>query len=104
MRSNIATAINAAHAGLEAAKSEAVQCAAECGKLLAEAKATVPHGKWDTWVKEHCAFSPRTAQLYMRLARFLEGASPAEAQRVADLSLRQAGRLIPDRVRLVNRV
>jgi len=96
MRSNIATAINAAHAGVEAAKSEAVRCAAECGKLLAEAKVTVPHGKWDAWLKKHCAFAPRTAQLYMKLARFLETADPAEAQRVADLSLRQAGRLIAD--------
>jgi len=33
MRSNIATAINA---GVEAAKSEVVRCAAECAKLLAE--------------------------------------------------------------------
>lgn len=40
MRSNIASAINAAHAGVEAAKREGARYAVECGRLLGH-----PHGE-----------------------------------------------------------
>ena len=89
--SNIATAINAAHEKVEGAKREGTRYAMEAGRLLIEAKATVAHGRWDDWLKDHVSFSPRTAQLYMRLARATEG-NPAKAQRVADLPLREAAR------------
>ena len=89
--SNIATAINAAHEKVETAKREGTRYALEAGRLLVEAKATVPHGGWDDWLKANVTFSPRTAQLYMKLARVTEG-DPVKAQRVADLSLRQAAR------------
>lgn len=87
--SNIASAINAAHAGVEAAKREGARYAVECGRLLLEAKETVPHGGWDAWLRLNTTVSPRTAQLYMRIARHVEG-DPAKAQRVADLSVREA--------------
>lgn len=87
--SNIASAINAAHAGVEAAKREGARYAVECGRLLMQAKETVPHGGWDAWLRLNTAVSPRTAQLYMRIARHVEG-DPAKAQRVADLSVREA--------------
>ncbi|MCJ2144715.1 hypothetical protein [Methylobacterium sp. E-066] len=45
--SNIAGAINAAHAGVEAAKREGARYAVECGRLLDQAKETGPHGGWD---------------------------------------------------------
>ncbi|MCJ2068597.1 DUF3102 domain-containing protein, partial [Methylobacterium sp. J-030] len=61
----------------------------ECGKLLAQAKETVPHGGWDAWLRLNTTVSPRTAQLYMRIARHVEGDS-AKAQRVAGLSVREA--------------
>jgi hypothetical protein len=93
MKSNIAAAINAEHAKVEAAKQAGVQHARECGRLLCEAKETVAHGKWDAWVKANCSFSPRTAQLYMRVHKHLSG-DPAKAQRVADLSLRELDREI----------
>ena len=87
--SNIAGAINAAHAGVEAAKREGARYAVECGRLLAQAKETVPHGGWDAWLRLNTTVSPRTAQLYMRIARHVEGDS-AKAQRVAGLSVREA--------------
>ena len=88
-QSNIASAINAAHAGVEAAKREGARYAVECGRLLAQAKETVPHGGWDGWLRLNTAVSPRTAQLYMRIARHV-GIDPAKAQRVAGLSVREA--------------
>ena len=94
--SNIASAINAAHEKVETAKREGTKYAMEAGRLLVEAKATVAHGGWDDWLKENVRFSPRTAQLYMKLARVAEG-DPAKAQRVADLSLREATRSIAER-------
>ena len=87
--SNIASAINAAHAGVEAAKREGARYATECGRLLSQAKDTVPHGGWDAWLRLNTTVSPRTAQLYMRIARHV-GDDPAKAQRVAGLSLREA--------------
>lgn len=89
MRSNIASAINVAYAGVEAAKREGARHAVECGQLLAQAKATVPHGSWDAWLRLNTKVSPRTAQLYMRIARHVEG-DAKKAQRVAGLSVREA--------------
>ncbi|WP_237479264.1 DUF3102 domain-containing protein [Lichenibacterium dinghuense] len=89
--SNIATAINAAHDKVESHKREGTRYAMEAGRLLVEAKATVAHGGWDDWLKANVTFSPRTAQLYMRLVR-ITGDDPAKAQRVADLPLRKAAR------------
>src|SRR5688500_15552821 len=91
--SNIAAAINAAHASVEQAKRDGVKHAIECGRLLSEAKATVAHGEWNAWVAGNCTFSMRTAQLYMKVAAYV-GTDPAKAQRVADLSLRDIARLI----------
>ncbi len=88
-QSNIATAINAAHAGVEAAQKEGTRYAIEAGRLLTDAKATVVHGGWDAWVRKHCRFSPRTARLYVAIFRHVE-ADPAKRQRVAELSLRDA--------------
>jgi hypothetical protein len=88
-QSNIASAINAAHADVEAAKREGARYAVECGRLLAQAKEPVPHGGWDAWLRPNTTVSPRTAQLYRRLARHVEG-DPAKTQCVAGLSVREA--------------
>jgi hypothetical protein len=40
----------------------------QSGKLLIEAKAALPHGKWLPWLRE-IDISPRTAQRYMQLAQ-----------------------------------
>jgi hypothetical protein len=62
----------------------------ECGRLLIEAKAQVGHGGWLPWLEANCTLRPRTAQAYMRLARELPKLPEQEAQRVADLSVRDA--------------
>ena len=42
--------------------------AIECGRLLIEAKATLPHGAWLPWLEANVSFGARQAQKYMRLA------------------------------------
>jgi hypothetical protein len=84
--SDLATRIRAEHDAAQSAMRSAVGHAVEAGKLLMEAKKSVPHGGWEAWVRDSCGFSERTAQGYMRLARL----APDEAQRVALLSLRDA--------------
>ena len=96
-QSNIATAINAAHQAVKDAERSVVRHAAECGRLLNAAKATVPHGRWQAWVQERCSFSMRSAQLYMKLADHLADGDPAKAQRVADLNLREIQALLVER-------
>lgn len=88
-KSNIASAINAAHAGVGAAKREGARYAVEWGQLPVQAKETVPHGGWDAWLRLNTTVSPRTAQLYARIARHV-GDDPAKAQRVAGSSVREA--------------
>src|SRR5262245_30830655 len=86
---DLAFRIRAEHEAAADGYKRGAEHAMNCGDLLIEAKAKVPHGQWLPWLSEHCSISERTAQLYMRLAR----ARPqieAKAQRVADLSLRAA--------------
>ncbi len=92
-KSNIAALINAEHAKVEAAKRSGVKHAMECGRLLSEARETTAHGEWDAWVRAHCSFSMRTAQLYVRVHKHLVD-DPSNAQRVAGLSLREAGEFL----------
>ncbi len=67
-----------------------VHAAVRAGQLLIEAKAALPHGEFEAWITSNCTVAPRTAQAYMRLATKLKTLPPAEAQRVADLPLREA--------------
>ncbi|MCZ6652965.1 MAG: DUF3102 domain-containing protein [Planctomycetota bacterium] len=84
----LAKRINEEHAECERALKDGLQHAVEAGKLLIEAKKQCEHGKWLSWIKENCEFSPRTAQGYMRVFNRLLG--DGNAQRVAHLSYRQA--------------
>lgn len=84
----IATDANAHHAAAAEAAENALAHAAAAGELLIEAKRALPHGGWLPWLKEHCTFSPRTAQTYMQLAQL------PNAQRAAHLSLRKATALL----------
>jgi hypothetical protein len=56
------------------------------------------HGKWLAWLKDECPNIPETtAALYMRIAKKgaeLAAAAEANGQRVADLSIRGAPRLL----------
>jgi hypothetical protein len=80
----LATQIREHHKAVRSAILHAI----EAGKLLIEAKAEVRkqfgHGYWLDWLEQNCEMSERTAQDYMRIAKFLEGIKSAES---ADLLL-----------------
>jgi hypothetical protein len=90
---DLAQRIRAEHEAVIAAVKSGIQHAMAAGDLLIEVKAKVNHGEWQPWLKKHCAFSERTAQLYMRWAEN-HAAIEAKAQRVADLTLREAIKVI----------
>lgn len=91
---SLATQINSATKAAEAGARAAITAALAAGNSLIEAKKLVPHGEWETWLTQNCEVAPRTAQAYMRLAKTLPLLDGAEAQRVADLPLREAMRAI----------
>lgn len=68
--------------------------ACEAGERLIQAKAMLPHGQWLPWLEANCEVSERSAQAYMRVARELPKLEGSKAQRVADLPLREAVRLL----------
>jgi hypothetical protein len=70
----LAQAIDREHQAAIGAARTALEHAAECGRLLLEAKASVPHGDWLPWLEANTSVSARQSQRYMRLARAaLEG-------------------------------
>ena len=91
----LVTQINAQHTECERAAHSALVHAMEAGRLLEQAKGQVEHGGWQAWVQENCAFSLRTAQAYMRVARNA-GALEGKAQRAAHLSLREGLALLAE--------
>jgi len=67
------------------------------GEILTVVKNNLSHGEFRLWIIRNCPFKPRSAQNYMRLAdrlRILAKTDPAKAQRVADLSYRDAMKLL----------
>jgi hypothetical protein len=77
--------IERAHTAAAGAVRDAVSHAVRAGELLAQAKASLPHGDFGAF----CAalpFAATTARGYMRLAAL----DPVKRQRVADLPLRAA--------------
>ncbi len=91
----LAVEIRQEHDLCRKAISEALQHAINAGELLLKAKTLTPHGTWSDWVRDNCEFSERTAQAYMRVARGLP-VLEAKAQRVADLSFRDALMLLSE--------
>ena len=91
---DIAEKINAATRPAESHARSAVQSALTAGSWLMQAKNCVPHGEWHEWLAANCAVAPRTAQAYMRLFNTLPRLEVSDAQRVADLPLREAMRAI----------
>jgi hypothetical protein len=65
----LAAEIRKAHADVQDAAKLAAERAIACGHALLEAKDLVKHGEWLPWLREHCAMPPRTAQLYMQVAK-----------------------------------
>jgi len=61
----IATRINAMHREATKAAITAVELAIEIGAMLMEVKATLPHGEYGPWIRNHCEFTDRTARNYI---------------------------------------
>jgi hypothetical protein len=93
---DLAARIRAEHEAASHALKESVRHAIAAGELLIEAKGRLDHGRWLPWLKDHCAISERTAQLYMRVARNRAEieAEIANPQRIADLTLSEAAALL----------
>jgi DUF3102 family protein len=88
---DLARQIKSEHKASVAAANRSTKHARIAGRLLLDAKKRLAqHGKWLPWLRDHCKLSVRTAQAYMRLAKL----SPAKAQRVAPLALREALRTV----------
>lgn len=90
----LAQQINEAVAAAERSAKSAMMYVLQAGALLNDAKRLVPHGEWGTWLTTNCTLAPRTAQAYMRLAKKMQELPADEAQRVADLPVREAVRAI----------
>jgi hypothetical protein len=90
---DLARRIDAEHeAALRSART-AIEHAIECGQLLLEARASVPHGGWLPWLRENTKVSERTAQRWMRFAENAE-ALLVKSATVADLTFADADRLL----------
>lgn len=88
----LTAAIRHEHEAASQAASAALRHALEAGRLLDEARATIPHGAWEAYVKDSCGMAPRTARLYLRLHRHRDRLP--DRQHVAEMSVRQAARLL----------
>lgn len=88
----LTAAIRQEHDAASRAAQSAIQHALAAGRLLAEAKRKIPHGSWESYVKDSCGIAPRTASLYQRLHRHRDRLP--NRQHVAELSVRQAARLL----------
>lgn len=66
-------------------KRQAGRAFIEIGRRLNEAKERLSHGEWLPWLKERVAFSERTAQDFMRLAK-----EYGESAEIADLGAAKA--------------
>ncbi len=63
----LAERINEKHRACEEAVGTALEHAIGAGELLTEAKASVLHGSWGSWLAGNFAGSDRTARAYMRV-------------------------------------
>jgi hypothetical protein len=63
----LAAEIDREHQAAHRAARTAIEHAIECGRLLLEAKALIPHGEWLPWLEANTMVSARQSQRYMRL-------------------------------------
>lgn len=63
----LAAEIRAAHDDVTRGALTMAERALAAGKALAEAKAALPHGAWQDWLKVNTGLSTRTARRYMQL-------------------------------------
>ena len=86
---DLATRINAAHEEVKNSIRRGAEHAIKAGQLLLQAKETVGHGVFLEWVGEHCHCTPRTAQLYMKLAKEKDKLGP-NTKSISHLTLTEA--------------
>ena len=65
---DLAARIKVEHEAAFGHARQALQHAAECGRLLIEAKSQVEHGQWLSWIETNTGVGARQCQKYMRLA------------------------------------
>jgi hypothetical protein len=94
--SALAKSIRAAHTTVQFAMRHAVARALSCGDLLIQAKAAVPSGRWQRWLRTNCKLSTRTAQRYVQLAQHRAEIEDKLAS-WPDFSVRAAQRLVSKR-------
>jgi len=90
----IASRINEEHTRAFGKAKDALSHARTAGELLIEVKSLLKHGEWGNWLVENVAFTDRTAQSYMRLARNWESLSKNET--ISDLGLVKTLSLLSD--------
>ena len=85
---DLAQAIDREHQAAHQAARTALEHALECGRLLIQAKAAVPHGEWLPWLEANTSVSARQSQRYMRLAHAaIEGKYDATSHLTIDEAL-----------------
>jgi len=85
----LAAEIRAAHDDVRRSALATAERALAAGKALTEAKAALPHGAWQAWLKANTGLSTRTARRYTQIA-----ASGFEMATVANLGVRAASEAI----------
>jgi hypothetical protein len=95
----LAAEINRTYQQIIDGEKKSIEYATEIGEMLIAAKKQHgEHGKWLNWLKAECPqIAETTATLYMRIAKRgdeLATAAEANQQRVADLTIRGAARLL----------
>jgi Protein of unknown function (DUF3102) len=95
----LATEINRAYQQIIDGEKKSIEYATEIGEMLIAAKKQHgEHGKWLDWLKAECPqIAETTASLYMRIAKNgdkLAAEAEANGQRVADLTIRGAAKLL----------
>lgn len=63
---------------------KSLDLAIRAGGLLMEQRNTVEHGQWESWVRAHFSFTPRTASNYMRIYRERDQIKSANVSDLAD--------------------
>lgn len=66
----LATTANEQHLLCVGAFQKAIEHACAAGKALNQARRLVSHGEWGSWVKQHFQGSHRSANNYMKIARY----------------------------------
>ena len=86
--------INAAHEDVKNSVRSGIGLMIKVGDLLLQAKATVGHGSFLDWVGEHCTCTPRTAQLYMKLAKDKDKLLGSNTKGISHLTLTDAMKML----------